>query len=679
MKKEIAFLTIVMFLATTLTVALNANVNVANAQPPVDEPTLDPLSIPKYTNQLVIPPVYVPHWTYDSKTKKLVQEYKVDMSEFYQQILPTVDASGLSTGFNQTKVWGYGGNAKDAITGKYLGYFRFSPGSTFETFKDVPVRVTWINRIKTPSLFAVDPTIHWANPNNIPMAMMNMSMPGAPQPPFPSFPPGFDGTVENPPGYFWNAQSPVPLVTHLHGAIVRSDSDGGPEQWWTANGLHGPDYRTTKPTSANAAVYYYPNEQEPTTLFYHDHALGITRLNVASGLAGFYIIKDLKDCVDDLLPSGKYNIPLAIQDRSFNVDGSMWFPSEGINPDIHPYWQPEFFGNTVMVNGKVWPNLNVDKGQYQFSIVDGSNARFYNISLTVAGTGATVPFTQIATDGGYLKSAVKLNWLVVAPGERVGILIDFSKLPSGAKVIMNNTANAPFPDGDPADPDTVGQIMQFTVTNRTGFRARTLPTILNPTLKGAFPTLKPTNLTRTLPFFEEMGPDGPLGVFLNGQKWAGVLTETPRVGSTEDWWLVNPTADTHPIHTHLTQFQLVYRIPFNATAYEEDWIALNGMPPLPENVVPTTLSVEPYLTGPPELPTANERAWKDTIQTPTGYVTVIRIRWAPQDSPVYGPCAPKPGVNQYPFDPTIGPGYVWHCHILDHEDNEMMRPYKVTK
>ena len=179
--------------------------------------------------------------------------------------------------------------------------------------------------------------------------------------------------------------------------------------------------------------------------------------------------------------------------------------------------------------------------------------------------------------------------------------------------------------------------------------------------------------------FEAMSPaDEPLGLFLNGQKWGGVLTETPRVGSTEDWWLVNPTADTHPIHTHLTQFQLVYRIPFNATAYEADWMALNGMVPVPEDVVPQTLSVEPYLIGPPELPTANEKAWKDTIQTHPGYVTVIRIRWAPQDAPIYGPHAPKAGVNLYDFNPTTGPGYVWHCHILEHEDNEMMRPYRVT-
>ena len=375
----------------------STNAQVDQPQPPL--PTLDPSTIPKYVDQLVIPPVYVPQHTYDWKTRQWTTAYKVDMTEFNQQILPTAYANGTATGFGQTKVWGYGGIAKDAITGQFLGYFRNAPGATFETTAGHPVQVTWINRITSSSIFAVDPTLHWANPNNISMDMT---------PPFPPFPPGFP-----------DAQKPVPLVTHLHGAVVQSGSDGGPEQWFTADGRHGVDYRTTKPTTPNAAVYYYANDQEPTTLFYHDHALGITRLNVQSGLAGFWKIEDPRDPIAKILPSGKYDIPLAIQDRSFNTDGSMWYPAEGNNPDIHPYWNPESFGNTIMVNGKLWPNLNVDRGQYFFRIVDGSNARFYNISLTVEGTGAYLPFTQVMSDGGYLKSAVKLNSLVIAPGERV--------------------------------------------------------------------------------------------------------------------------------------------------------------------------------------------------------------------------------------------------------------------
>jgi len=235
--------------------------------------------------------------------------------------------------------------------------------------------------------------------------------------------------------------------------------------------------------------------------------------------------------------------------------------------------------------------------------------------------------------------------------------------------------------GEATNSDTTGQIMQFTVGSHCGYKAKILPTILNPTLKTTFPTLKPTTLNRTLPYFEVASAiDEPLAIYLNGQKWDGVLTETPRVGSTEDWYLVNPTMDMHPIHTHLTMFQVLYRVPFDADRYVADWKALNGEQiPVPDNVKPGTLSIDNYITGPPEPVPATEKGWKDTVKTPPGYVTVIRIRWAPQDSPVSGPCAPKPGVNQYSFDPTIGPGYVWHCHIIDHEDNEMMRPYRVIK
>lgn len=672
-------LSIVLVVSMLLSMFAIFDVNPVNAQP-VDQPTLDPSSIPKYVNQLVIPPVYVPTYFYDCKTHKLTQQYIVDMTQFQEQILPTTDASGNPTGFAQTTVWGYGGIAKDAVTGKYLGYFRYSPGPTFEATRGIPAQVTWINKITTPEMFPVDPTLHWANPNNIPMMEAIMQAGVGLAPPYPpgynGYPIPVDSVITNPDG--WNAQSPVPLVTHLHGAVVRSDSDGGPEEWFTADGVHGVDYSTTKPTLANAAVYYYPNEQQPTTLWYHDHALGVTRLNVMSGLAGFYLVRDPCDPIANKLPTGKYEIPLAIQDRSFNTDGSMWFPSDGNNPDVHPYWVPEFFGNTIMVNGKVWPNLDVDRGQYRFRILDGSNARFYNISLTDIGTGQTIPFTQIGTDGGYLKSAAPLTSLLIAPGERADILIDFSKMKAGTKIIMNNTAVAPYPSGDPVDENT-GQIMQFTVGSHCGFKAKVLPQTLDPTLKGSYPTLIADSPRRTLPFFEQISAnDGPLGLFLNGQKYSGVLTETPVVGSTEDWWLVNPTMDTHPLHLHLVQFQLVYRIPFNAMQYETDWINLNGQPPVPENVVPQTLPVDSYLTGPPEYPSANEQGWKDTIQTPPGYVTVIRIRWAPQNAPVTGPNAPEPGDNLYCFDPTYGPGYVWHCHILEHEDNEMMRPYQVT-
>ena len=597
-------------------------------------PTLDPLTIPKYVTQLVIPPVFVPDEVTDPDTSEVISHsYSIDMTQFQQQILPPP--------FNATTVWGYGGDARDAVTGEPLGYVRHSPGATFDAVRGIPVDVEWVNMITGTHMFAVDPTIHWADPNNMGMPML----------PYPPFPPGFP-----------DAQTNIPLVTHLHGGEVQSTSDGGPDAWFTASGTHGPSYYTTAPTTPDATVYNYPNGQPPTTLWYHDHALGMTRLNVMSGLAGFYLLSDPSDAVAPLLPTGKYEIPLAIQDRSFNSDGSLWFPAEGINPDIHPYWFPEFFGNTIMVNGVVWPNLDVDQGQYRFRILDGSNARFYTLSLSNG-----MPFTMIGSDGGYLQAPATLTSLTIAPGERADILVDFSGLANGTKITLINTAPTPYPDGVPADPATTGQIMQFTVTAAPGEAPATLPTTLNPTLPpaAAFPTLHPTVPRRILVLKELMGALGPLAVLLNGQPYDAPVTELPRLGTTEDWVIVNLTMDTHPIHLHLIQFQLVSRQTLNAAAYDAAWQALNGAPPYATQ--PTTLNVATYLTGPPQPPPPAERGWKDTVQMNPGEVTTIRVRFAPLDD-----------SGSYPFDATVGPGYVWHCHILDHEDNEMMRPYRVV-
>jgi len=382
---------------------------------------------------------------------------------------------------------------------------------------------------------------------------------------------------------------------------------------------------------------------------------------VMSGLAGFYLLRDSADTVAPLLPSGTYEMPLVIQDRTFKINGEFWFPDVGLNPPIHPYWMPEFFGNTIMVNGLVWPKMNVDRGQYRFRILDGSNARFYTLSFS-----NKMPFIQIGSDGGYLQAPVTLTELTIAPGERVDILADFSNLAPGTKVLLTNTAKAPFPKGAPADPQTVGQIMQFTVTANAGLTPATLPPTLNPTLTGVFPTLPTPTKTRTLLLWEVMGAAGPLEILLNGQKWAADVSELPVLRSTEEWVIVNPTADTHPIHLHLVQFQLVSRQSFQTKKYVTDWTLINGLPPFPLDKIPTELPVAPYLQGKAVGPAPNEMGWKDTIQVHPGEVTVIRARWAPID-----------GSPSYPFVATEGPGYVWHCHILDHEDNEMMRPYKV--
>lgn len=592
---------------------------------------LDPTCIPKFTNKLIIPPVYSPTIVEDPVTGAISHEYSISMAEFQAQILPP--------GFPMTKVWGYEGLVEDSDHCEPYK-FKSTPGATFNAIRGIPIVVTWINEIKKQHLFAVDPTIHWANPNSMSMD---------PPMPWPSFPPGFK-----------KAQYPVPLVTHLHGGENPSIYDGHPDAWTTFNGETGPAYVTNR--------YIYPNTKESTTLWYHDHSLGITRLNVYAGLAGFYIIRDPNQLLDNksttVLPTGKYEIPLVIQDRSFNCDGSLNFTNKGDNPDIHPYWAPEFFGNTILVNGKAWPSLNVEKHQYRFRILNGSNARFYNIRLS-----NNQSFIQIGTDGGYLPVPVTLTSLLIAPGERADIIIDFSELNEGTSIVMENTANAPYPDGNPANPKTVGQIMQFKVHGcHKSERCNPLPKLLN-----SIPKLTPNQSTRILTLNEVPGPSGPVQVLLNGQSWNGDITELPKVGSTEIWEFVNLTMDTHPIHLHLVQFQILNRQNFDVDAYSKDWETLNY--PLPLERPTVTLSPTPFLSGESIAPDLNELGWKDTIRANPGQVTRIVVRFAPQDA---NPCQALPGVNLYSFDPTSGPGYVWHCHILDHEDNEMMRPYQLT-
>lgn len=619
------------FIFVSILLFLLGSITISTAAPPapLPGPTLNPLTIPKYVNQLVIPPSYAPTVVTDPETGAVVShDYSVDTSQFMQQVLPAP--------LPATTVWGYGGMVQ---TPGGPQYFRNAPGATFEATRGVPVNVNWTNGITGSHLFPVDPTLHWADPNGM----------GMPMPPFPAYPTGFA-----------QAQSPVPLVPHLHGGEVRSDSDGNPEAWWTADGKTGPAYSGT--------TFNYPNTQPATTLWYHDHALGITRINVMSGLAGFYLLRDPDDTLASSLPSGQYEVPLVIQDRSFNADGSFFFDSVGVNPDIHPYWTPEFFGNVIMVNGGVWPNFNVEPRQYRFRVLNGSNARFYDLSLIDPVSGARVPFTQIGSDGGYLPAPVAMkNGMVIAPGERADILVDFSALAPGTRIQMQNSAKAPYPNGAAADPKTTGQIMQFTVNNAPAVTPAALPAALN-----TIPVLAPNKAERVLTLNEVMGPAGPVEALLNGQKWAAAATELPQVGSTEDWVIVNMTGDTHPIHLHLVQFQVIGRQSYNITKYTAAWTAANpGMLPLTVPTVP--VSPATYLKGRLRAPAANEMGWKDTVQANPGEVLRIRVRVAPQDA-----VGAAPGVNLFTFDPGIGPGYVWHCHILDHEDNEMMRPMVIT-
>lgn len=278
-------------------------------------------------------------------------------------------------------------------------------------------------------------------------------------------------------------------------------------------------------------------------------------------------------------------------------------------------------------------------------------------------------FTQIGTDGGLLPRPVVIDTLLIAPGERADILVDFSDVTPGTSITLLNSAGAPFPDGPEPDPETIGKIMQFTVPANTTapVKPSKLPNKLND-----IPFLVPDAPQRILTLNEVLEQDVPVEILLNGQKWAAPISELPRVGSTEEWFIANLTMDTHPIHLHLVQFHIVDRQEFRADDYRMVWEGKNGVPPLnhPTEVVP----LDDFLIGQPIEPDENEKGWKDTIRMNPNQVTRIRVRFAPQDVPV---SAAKPGKNFYSFNPSDGPGYVWHCHILDHEDNEMMRPYKV--
>lgn len=595
---------------------------------------LDPKIIPKYTQELAIPPVFLPTESTDPVNGAVSYNYTVSMVQFQKQILPPE--------FNSTTVWGYSGIVKDTSTGEDIEV-QSSPGATFEAIKGIPINVKWVNKITDPYPLAVDPSIHWANPNDTPMMPPNGE--------WPPFPPGVN-----------SAQKDVPLVPHLHGGEQQSIFDGHPEAWWTAKGLKGPKYITD--------TFHYPNTQESTTLWYHDHALGVTSLNVMMGLSGFYIIRDPENPLDypgKLITKSKYEIPIVIQDRSFNDDGSFNFPNEGDNPTIHPYWQPEFFGDTIMVNGDLWPNLNVDMTKYRFRLLNGSNARFYNLKFS-----NRMQFWQIGTDGGYLNKPVPLTSLLIAPGERADILVDFTEFPPGTSIILENDARAPYPSGDVPDSDTVGKIMQFTVQHNEDM---TMPPELPKVLRcKPVPLLSPSCKIRILTLYEIEGPNGPLMVTLDGERWSAPISQLPIVGSTEEWYIVNLTMDAHPIHLHLVQFKGVNRQMFDVDTYTEDWLKLNsslGDPPW--MTTPKLLHTTPYLIGDPISFEDNEQGWKDTIKAYPGEITRIRVRFAPQNAES---CT---GKNMFPFDPSVGPGYVWHCHILDHEDNEMMRPYRVRQ
>ena len=447
------------------------------------------------------------------------------------------------------------------------------------------------------------------------------------------------------------------MSVHLHGGNVSPQSDGGPDQAF----VPGHSY-----------TYHYGNNQDAAGLWYHDHALGMTRLNIYAGLAGSYLLRDGIDTGDGThLPPPPYEVPLIIQDKMFSPDGTLAYPP---NPDLkgpdgapRP-WAPEFFGDVATVNGKVRPNLDVARGQYRFRVVNGSNARFYDFTFDAGGPA--LAFHQIGSDGGLLNAPVRLDRLVIGPGERADLVVDFAGLRAGSRVVLRNSARVPYPDG----PESVAAgavplpyIMQFTVTSRAGY-TEPLPARLREdrevtSLREATPAE-----TRRMALVEVANADDvPVMALLNNRMFDSPDTTEVKSDTMEEWQLINTTEDAHPIHLHFTQFQVLNRQKFQADAYLEQTGYIDPATGLVTPGQGEAVDVERFLIGRPRDAAANEQGWKDTVMALPGEVTRIRVPFG----------AGAAGGKPLAIGSSFKGDYVWHCHILEHEDNDMMQRYTI--
>jgi spore coat protein A len=457
---------------------------------------------------------------------------------------------------------------RDLKPTRVWGYASSSPGPTFETRSGQGLLVEWVNELPEKHFLPIDHRIHGAE-----------------------------------------ADKPeVRTVVHLHGAKAPPESDGYPENWYVPG---------------KSAVCHYPNCQDAAMLWYHDHTLGINRLNVFAGLLGTFLVRDeFEDSLN--LPRGKYEIPLVIYDRVFDLDGQLNYPVSG---DPKSPWVPEVFGDAVLVNGKLFPYLEVEPRKYRFRVLNGANGRFFHLTLSNGKTSngqttsghvpSPLTFQQIGTDQGLLPAPVPLARVSMAPGERADLIVDFSGRAGSNVILKNDNWN----------------VMQFRVAEKGTPDNSALPQ----TLRGV-PRIPESAAvkTRALNLIEiEDRVQMPVRMLLNNAHWNMPVTENPVLDSTEIWNLVNLTDDAHPIHLHLVRFQILDRRPFTTSV---QW-------PVGEF----------RYIGPAVPPDPSEAGWKDTVRADPGMVTRIIVR----------------------FEGFSG-RYVWHCHILEHEDNEMMRPFDVV-
>jgi spore coat protein A len=463
------------------------------------------------------------------------------------------------------------------------GYEGQYPGPTIEAIQGSPVEIEWQNRLPAQHIFEVDQNLRGA-------------MPPAPA---------------------------VRTAPHLHGSRTPSESDGLPENWFT-------------PGSSKLCVY--PNSQRSATLWYHDQAIGITRLNVHAGLSGFYLLRDNEERGLDL-PSGDREIPLLLQDRTLDDKGQLlyapaWEDGQVTDPGT---WGPECFCELPVVNGAIYPYLDVAPCTYRLRVLNGANARFFNLFFNLAkrpsDIPALVPFHQIGSDGGLLPKSAELNKLLMAPGERADLIVDFAGL-AGKTLTLSNNATAPYPGWEMANPHHphLYELMQFHVTLPTpaATKAFSIPS------SSSFRKLGEAQSTTTRDFVisEEMSQGWSMGMRINGKGYEDAITEVVKLNTTETWRFINTTGDAHPLHLHMVQFQILQRQGFDPVALRQGKVKSIGSP---------------------RPPAPNEAGWKDTTVVGPGEVLSLLV----------------------PFEGYAG-RYVFHCQMLEHLDNDMMRPFEVV-
>ncbi|MEV4758598.1 multicopper oxidase domain-containing protein [Micromonospora sp. NPDC049559] len=601
---------------------------------------IDPTTIPKYVTALPIP---LPMPPVRGSSGREADEYAVGVRQFRAQVLPP--------GMPGTTVWGYG-SPQEPESYCY-------PGPTIEARADRPTRITWINELVDwrgrylPFLVPVDPTLHWANP-----------------------PGGLKGRddhehFEGKPDPY---SGPVPIVTHVHGAHAHEESDGYPEAWYLPAARDIPDGYARVGTvydefrekyedkygrrwRPGSSTFHYDNDQPAASLWYHDHTLGVTRLSVYSGLVGYYILRGGRtDLPKGTLPGPAprigdppgqryYEIPITIQDKSFDPDGELHYPARRspVTPgapdkSVPPIWIPNQFGETMVVNGRTWPVFDVEPRRYRFRLLNACNGRFVILKIasnpTARPAETVLPIWQIGGDCGFLPEPIRLQKLLLGAAERADVIVDFTGVRPGTSLyLINEGPDGHFGGGEPgtdfpfAKPETTGQVLKFRVRELRGTDHSVPPEQLElphiPSLESASVVRKLTlNVVNSAVLAE--GPAGHrLGrIDSDGKRtlltWHSPVAEIPEQGATEIWEFHNFTPDAHPVHIHQVQFEVIGR-------------GRDGQDP----------------------PRFHERCRKDTVVTYPGQITRVKAH----------------------FDLTGK--YSWHCHIMEHEDNEMMAPFEV--